>query len=263
MATNNNWGFGPARLVKPSTTEETETVVFLSDLHYPFQDDAVIASSLKLIRNIKPHRVVLNGDINDFFQLSRFNTALERLDDLQDEIDQANKLRQSIRKALPNATIDETTGNHDDRIISYVAKNARSLTSLRALEPKNLFMYDALNINHHPGCGFLLRKNFLVKHGTIVRGEAGATAKAELLQAGVSGLSGHTHRLSKYLKVGYDTKEWTEQGCMCRLDPDYVVGKPNWVQGIVVGQFSTKTSNFMVQLVEFKDGKLWYGNKQY
>lgn len=258
------WGTGAAKRVRPATTAETEYVVFGSDFHFPYQDDAAIASFINLVQRLQPDRVVLNGDIADFFSLSRFNTAQARIDDLQEEIDQANEFRANVREAAPNAVIDETEGNHDNRVTTYVEKNARSLASLRALSPANLFRYEELEINWHPGCGFLLRDSFLVKHGTIVRGEAGATAKAELLLAGISGISGHTHRLSRYRKNGYVQREWLEQGCLCRLDPDYVAGGlPNWTQGCAVGEFSTRSQSFVLHEVPFVNGKLRFGKESY
>lgn len=248
------WGFGPAPLVK---ARANEIVVFLSDIHFPYQDAAAVASSLSLIRSVRPDRVVLNGDICDFFQLSRFNKALERLDSLQDEIDMGVRFRRDVRNAAPDSWIDETEGNHDNRVTSYVKQNARALASLRALEPANLFGYQELGIHWHSGAGFRLRPDFLVKHGTIVRGEGGAAAKAELLAAGISGVSGHTHRLATYRRAGYAQRQWTEQGCLCRTDPDYVVGKPNWQQGIAVGEFTR--DHFHIHEVPFVGGKLRLG----
>ncbi len=238
-------------------------MVFLSDVHFPYQDVGLVASAINLITALQPHRVVLNGDICDLFQISRFNTGLERLDSLQDEIDEANNFRALVRFAAPNAIIDETEGNHDSRMVSFVKQNARALSSLRALEPASLFKYRELDINWHPGAGFLLRPEFLVKHGGLLRSEAGASAKAEFTAAGISGISGHTHRLSVYRKAGYVQREWAEQGGLMRLDPDYVVGIPNWHQGIVVGEFSTKSPTFMLHEVPAKDGKLRLGLQSY
>ncbi len=253
------WGFGPAKLVKQQ--KANETVVFGSDFHFPYQDEGCISSFLNLIKGLQPDRVVLNGDIADFFQLSRFNISGDRLEFLQREIDEANYFRIRVRQAAPNATIDETEGNHDNRVTTYINKNAQALKSLRALKPSELFKYKDLDINWHPGCGFLLRPFFLVKHGTIVRGEAGATAKAELAAAGISGISGHTHRMSTYRRVGYVPRQWTEQGALCRLDPDYVVGRPNWTQGCAVGEFTRL--GFSVTEVPYIDGGLRYGTASF
>lgn len=76
------WGHGPARLVRPSTKRATELVVFLSDIHVPYHDPLVVKAALSLIRDVSPHRVVINGDVADFFQLSRFNTDGNRIDHL-------------------------------------------------------------------------------------------------------------------------------------------------------------------------------------
>lgn len=238
-------------------------MVFLSDPHFPHADEKVVAAALRLVKSVKPHRVVLNGDTNDFFQLSRFNTSLERLDSLQDEIDAGNDYRARVRKAAPNAVIDHNDGNHDSRIKTYVAQNARALKSLRALDPDSLFEFEENEIESHPGAGFRLRKEFIVKHGTIVRGESGATAKAEFMLAGVSGASGHTHRLATYRKAGYVNRTWTELGCMCLLTPDYAVGSPNWVQGCAVGEFSTRTAAYAVHEVPFVEATLRLGLKRF
>lgn len=258
------WGLGAAQLVSPATTEATELVVFLSDIHIPYEDKRMLAASLDLIMDLQPHRVVLNGDIADFFQLSRFNKGLDRLDTLQEELDDTNDVRNAYRAAAPNAVIDETEGNHDSRLRTFVQMNARALTSLRDLQPEKLNAWAVNEINPHGDNGFLLRENFLVKHGNMVRGEAGASAKAELTAAGISGTSGHTHRLAQYAKAGYVRREWWEGGCLCRLDPDYVAGGvPNWQNGMLVGQFSTKSSAFVIEPVFRYEDSLVFGRKRY
>ena len=254
---------GAATLVPIPGGNRDELVVFGSDFHFPYHDVNAIESFLWMIHKLQPDRVVLNGDIADFFQLSRFNLSGDRVNELQEEIDMANEFRRLVRAKAPNAVIDETEGNHDNRVTTYVRKNAQALKSLRALQPEALFRYRELEINWHPGAGFLLRKHFLVKHGSFVRGEAGASAKAEFMAAGISGISGHTHRLAPYKKSGYTPRVWWEQGCLCRLDPDYIIGKPNWEQGVMVGEFSTKTDSFVLHPVPFLDGKLRFGRESY
>lgn len=48
-----------------------------------------------------------------------------------------------------------------------------------------------------------------------------------------------------------------------RLDPDYVVGVPNWQQGCVIGEFSTKSSAFTTYEVPAVDGSLRFGGTSY
>jgi transcriptional regulator with XRE-family HTH domain len=255
------WGLGPAQLVEPAVRKGDELVVFLSDPHYPYQDKAMLAASLRLLRALQPHRVVLNGDWDDMFALSRFNRGLERLDQLQEELDEGNAGRDDVRAAAPNALLEETRGNHM-RLSTYIQQHARPLTSLRALHPENIFHWKKNEIRPHDDNGFLLREEFLVKHGNVAR--ASGTAKAEYEMAGISGTSGHIHRFDTYEKNGYRKRGWWSSGCLCRTDPDYVPGgMPNWKQGLMVGTFSSKTNAFeMERAIRYGNGLL-FGGKVY
>lgn len=257
------WGSGKAPVVKPSTKEHWETVVFASDFHVPYHDTVLVDAWLDMLADIKPHRVVLNGDINDFFNLSRFNAASERLELLQSEINQGKMIRQQVRVICPDAVIDETIGNHEERLMTYPGFNAPALRSLDSLKPANLLGLNDLEITHWPANGFRLREDFVVEHGVVVRSQSGASAKARLETTLISGIMGHTHRLDSFRKSGYRHLSWYEQGCMCMLNPDYVKGGANWTQGFAVGMFSTKTSNFNVQLIPAVGRGFVYDGKHY
>jgi hypothetical protein len=257
------WGEGRAPVVTPSTREQWEVVMGINDLHVPYHDPVLIDAVLEIARDVNPHRFVINGDTNDFFALSRFNKAQERLDLLQSELDMGKQIRKSIRNTLPNAVIDETIGNHEERLITYPGFNAPALRSLNALKPSVLLGLDELNIKHWPTNGFRLREDFLIEHGVTVRSQSGATAKARLDDTLISGVMGHTHRMDSYRKTGYRDLSWYETGCLCMLNPDYVKGGANWKQGFWIGTFSTKTNNFNVQLIPSVGRGFIFDNKHY
>jgi len=257
------WGEGVAPLLEQTTNDLFETVVSVSDIHFPYHNKQLLESTLILIQDIQPDVLVINGDVNDFFQLSRFNQGLERLDDLQDEIDMGFEFRKAAREIIPNATIRENLGNHDERILSYIENNARSLSSLRALKPEALLGLDELEITLFGRSGHRIRPEFVFEHGHIVRGEAGASAKARLSSTLISGLMGHTHRMAEYPKFGYRNLTWYEQGCLCSRNADYKIGETNWQPGIAVCHFSTKTENYHVELVRAVHNGYIYGGKFY
>ncbi len=258
------WGEGRPKLVRPATRDAWERVIFLSDLHFPYQDQAVCDAALELIRDYEPHRVVLNGDLNDFWALSRFNKSHEREDYLQDEIDERNEYVARLRDLAPSAVIDETEGNHCSRIRTWLMANAKPLHSLRAVQPANLFHHREHAINWHPGCGFMLRPYFLVKHGTRISSIPGGTARAEAMANLSSGISGHAHRAERFHKTGAAGRlEWTVTGTMSRCDPEYVTGMPDWEQGCAVGEFSTRTEAFLVTQVPWMDDALRFGAARY
>ena len=257
------WGEGIAPLVEPSTSEQFEVVVSLSDIHFPYHNESLLASTLLLIGDIQPHAVVLNGDINDFFQLSRFNQGLERLDELQEEIDMGVDFRRTLREIAPNAVMRENLGNHDERLLSYIENNARSLASLRALKPEALLQLEEFEITLYGRNGFRIRPEFVFEHGHVVRADAGASAKARLNNTLISGMMGHTHRMAEYPKYGYRNLTWYEQGCLCSRNAEYKIGETNWQPGFAVCHFSTRTSNFHVELVRAVNNGYIYGGKHY
>lgn len=258
-----HWGDGIAPLLQPTTNELFETVVSISDIHFPYHSKQLLESTLLLMHDINPHVVVINGDVNDFFQLSRFNQGLERLDDLQEEIDMGVEFRKTVRDMLPDAVIRENLGNHDERILSYIENNARSLSSLRALKPESLLGLDELDITLFGRAGHRIRPEFVFEHGHVVRGEAGASAKARLTNTLISGMMGHTHRMAEYPKFGYRNLTWYEQGCLCDRNAEYKIGETNWQPGIAVCHFSTKTENYHVELVRAVSQGYIYGGKHY
>jgi hypothetical protein len=255
------------KLVDAATTEDVEVVVFLSDLHVPYEDKKAVRAVIDLIEDLQPHRIVLNGDIQDFYRVSRFDKDWERTDTLQDEIDTGNFYRMKFRDAAPNAVIDETEGNHEARLGIYLDRNADALGSLRSLRLPALLQHKTYQITGHGDEGFLLRPDFWIKHGEIARQDAGMSAKAQMLKAFTNGLTGHTHRLGEFtVRVGMGkVYRWFENGCLCNIDDaDYIRGgAPNWMQGFSVGQFSTNSDKFKVELVEVEDGGFSYHGKTY
>ena len=258
------------QLVKPSTTEETERIIFLSDIHAPFHDEDAIKAVLRFIPEFDPHRIVLNGDIQDFYSLSRFDRDYERNESLDEEIGVGNRIRSQIRHAAPNADIIETEGNHEARLEAYLRRNVDTLAPIlslpkvkEAMSMASLFNYDLYNITGYGSEGFFLREDFRVKHGEFARQDAGMSGKAQMLRGFSSGVSGHSHRLARFpfRADGGRLYEWFEGGCLCSLDAEYLRGGvPNWEQGFTVGQFSTKGSAHFMEVVPIRDGKIsWQG----
>lgn len=260
------WNGRRAKLVERATAIGTDEVVaIVSDLHAPYHDPVAIGAMLAVIADLQPDRVIVNGDVADFFAISRHNKSAARMDSLQGEIDTANELRAAFRAAAPNAVIDETEGNHDSRLRTYVETQARALGSLRAIDPENLNAWAENDITPHGAEGFLLRPAFLAYHGTRARQVTGTTARAELGAAGINGTSGHTHRLGPgFDRSGYGPRrEWWESGCGCQLNPDYITGAPDWRHGMLVGTFSGKSDAYSIEMVAEVDGAFIFGGKAY
>ena len=256
------WGEGKAPVIK-LPKKDWVTVMGVNDIHVPYHDEVLVTASIAIAKVIDPDIFILNGDINDFFAISRFNKANERLDILQYEIDMGIDVRRAYRAALPNAQFEETIGNHEERLITYPAFNAPALKSLSALKPSKLMGLDELEIRHWPMNGFRLKDDFLVEHGSVIRSQSGYTAKARLDATLISGVMGHTHRADSHSRTGFRELQWYETGCLCKLNPDYVRNEANWKQAFWVGTISTKTDNFNIQLIKATGRGFIFDGKHY
>ena len=213
--------------------------VVINDLHVPFHDKTVTSQVITFIRDCSPDVVILNGDILDAYSLSRFVKSSNRRLSLADEVAQSRIILNEIRDAVPNAEIHFTEGNHETRLRRYLDSNAPALASLPCLEWKSLLGLDELDIKWHGTEGFKLNRSFLVLHGDRVSKHSGATARMEFERHLVSGISGHTHRAGRYDVVGHSRNfHWTENGCLCMMNPEYISGKPNWQQAISIVEFN-------------------------
>lgn len=207
-------------------------IVTISDLHVPFHNMKFINLFIEFVRDFQPDKIVLNGDIVDFYDLSNFDKNPKRVGVLQKELDIVNGILMLIRLACPNAEIIYVEGNHEDRLRKFLWKNP-SMSSLRDLKLERLLrFYDVGNIK--------LVEDFNVRgmrftHGSLVRKNSSYSAKAEYDRYLQSGASGHTHRLGVYNRtIEGKTDEWIETGCGCLLNPEYIKGCPDWQNGFLI-----------------------------
>ena len=212
-----------------------QQVFVLSDMHIPFQDEETLANVFDCLVDSQPENIVLLGDILDCYSISRFSKRPDRMRNLQYEIDTFYKMMRELQKHLPNTDIHYVLGNHENRLEKLVLDNP-GLFGLSALTPSKLFRLDDLGIYYHKTKVKL--NNFIYYHGDVVRKDASYTAKAEYMDHKMQdGVSGHTHRLGSYYSTyEQNTSAWFENGCLCKIEPDYIndPDKANWQHGFTV-----------------------------
>lgn len=213
--------------------------VVLSDVHFPFEDRHAVGLALNICKSWQPHRVILNGDLCDFYAVSYFDKDPKRLMEnggLQGEIDAFRSFCARLRAALPqDAIVDFLPGNHEQRLERWLCRNS-GVYGLLALELPTLLHLADYNINYFEDEMQLAEGNLVVKHGTVVRRIAGYSAHAELEleKYQVSTITGHTHRLATvFVQTRGGVRGAWENGCLCDLRPDYVQN-PNWHHGLTL-----------------------------
>lgn len=195
-----------------------------SDMHFPDHDPLAIEKFLEECQ--KSDLAIINGDLVDFYGLSRFNPDPRRKETLQDELDMAQEFLASI-----DCPYVFNKGNHEIRVDKYLRSSATALECLRALKLHTLLGIPEEDMFGNDG---VLVDEIRVKHGTIVKNTAGLSGMAEAEKHWRSVVMGHTHRRGK-MPVTKDGRIFygVEAGCLCKLDPEYVTN-PNWQQGFVV-----------------------------
>jgi predicted MPP superfamily phosphohydrolase len=236
-------------------------VIVGSDFHSWFVDPFALRVFLDTISMVQPDVVVLNGDVFDFPQISRHRKLPGHFSlNLQDEIDYGREhILKAVRKAAPKAEILFVIGNHEYRLVNYLADTAPEFASLRTLKFGDLFGLDELEIGLVVRQNFLapydkqkkreLQENWVVIGNTLVATHGISCAKfaadEQLKRYQKSGTSGHTHRpqLITANSLGTGPLSWTSTPMMAgfAVGRDYVSEPSAWQMGFA--EFSIDTRN--------------------
>ena len=189
-------------------------IMVVSDIHFPYEDKSAVAAFIRGVGFRKPDVIVLNGDLLDFYKLSKFSKDPAGKNP-EEEIEMCKTFLKRLRKEA---------GKDNAPMVAGLMENVFSLLKL---EESNTI-----------GCASLLVNDcFLFKHGSRLGNKSGLSAIKELEAHYLSGASGHTHRLSRYsVRKAGRRFIWLETGCLCDLDPEYMID-PDWEQGIGIVTF--------------------------
>ena len=253
-------------LNKPLTlnvSNEQQTIAVVGDTHNPYQDDHAVDITCRFLEEKQPEVLVLNGDINDFYQASVFSKDAKRIGSMQEDVDSTKKLLERFRSILPNTEIIFVDGTHCHRWEKYLQDKAPGASTLDCLTIPALFDLEKYNIGHvEYERGLLVNGVFLILHGDIVSKHSSETAKNQYIKNGGNGMCNHTHRGGSFFKRDrFGVWGWWENYCLCRLDPDWIQN-PNWVQGFSMVHF-TSGKRFFVEQIPIIDGEFMYAGQVY
>lgn len=237
-------------------------VAVLNDTHIPFHDPEVLQLVERFLAENPPDILIYNGDMIDFYQLSKYDKDPARISLMQKEVDTVCELLDRHAKILPDVERYFIVGTHERRMQSFLWSKAQALSSLRCLTIDELFGLNERGITKVDfEQGVIINDVFLVLHGDIASIHSSYTAKRLYEKHGGCGMAGHTHREGSYYKRDrFGTWGWWENGCLCSLNPDWIQN-PNWVQGLSLVHFTGQ--RFHVEQIPIIDGKFVYGGKKY
>lgn len=236
---------------------ETGRWVGAGCVHVPHHDPKAVALLLAFLRWYRPTKVDLMGDIADFYAVSSHEKSPWGELEFQREIGETRAFLGAVRKACPKAAIRFMGGNHEDRLRRYLWGQSPALAGMEGLTVESLFGLKELGVKWSPYQRPQRQGSLAVEHGDVVSRNSGATALAMATRRGTSGASAHSHRQSLVCRTDGDrTVDWVEVGTLARMDPEYVIGTPNWQQGFACGSMHGR--HVEVELVRIRGGVLRY-----
>ena len=257
----------------PRPTGAAFSSLHYSDVHFPFHDPRVVNILYQIADYVRPGFVADHGDTLDCTEISKYpKDPLDRVG-LKSEIQQAAKHFGTVHAITPDADHVWLEGNHEQRmkrLIWSLAENraAGEILTLPgvqdALSWPSLLGIGGLGWESVPYPGHKLLFNKLILcHGEKVRGDSGASEKAEYRHYGKGGVSGHTHRIGYFGKRDYDGEQgWWGLGCCCLIRADYT-SFPNWQQGFCLITWSDDRTRFSVERVRVFDGVAHFRGKRF
>lgn len=263
-------------------------VVVGSDFHSWFVDPFALRVFIDTISLVQPDVVVLNGDVFDFPQISRHRKLPGHFNlNLADEIEFGREhILKAVRMAAPQADVLLVIGNHEYRLVNYLADTAPELAALPSLRFGELFGLDDLKI------GLVVRQNFLAPYDKQKKRElqenwhvigdtlvvthgiscAKFAADEQLKRYQKSGTSGHTHRpqIITANSLGTGALSWTSTPMMAgfAVGRDYVSEPSGWQMGFATFSIDTVNKIAVPNLVLVHEqyasfaGRMWEPNAQ-
>jgi predicted phosphodiesterase len=229
----------------PETFLARKTLIF-SDVHIPFHDSVALNAMIKFALDYAPNLVIMNGDIADFYELSRFIRD-PRKRNFADEIKTLKAFLEFIRERFKKAEIVFKTGNHEERWQKYLYTRAPAVIGTDIWEYSKLMDTDKLSIKIVQDKRIIMLGELPVIHGhEFIRSPNSPVnpARGIFLKGTHTAICGHWHQVSSHSTrtlLDKPVKTWSV-GCLCGLHPEWARIN-NWSHGFATVDSSNGSFN--------------------
>jgi predicted phosphodiesterase len=262
----NNQFYNQAPTLPKSEKENKPTYIFptqcnriliISDIHCPYHDNEAIEAALNYGVERKANTVLINGDLIDFYGISRFEKD-PRKRGVKYEIDCAKQILKYIRHKFPLATIIFYMGNHDHRWTKYMLNKAPELLDIEEFSLYHILGLAELQIHLLDNNRGTKAGKLNIRHGHEFFGSGGVfPARSYFLKAKDNILVSHAHKTSEYTTPDINKKinGGFSIGCLSDLSPDYA---PNseYNLGFAFVKIIDNNGSFIVENKRIIDGKV-------
>lgn len=211
-----------------------------SDIHYPEHNYQAVDCAMQVMKDYKPHRIILIGDAMNMSPVSHWMQDKKRPMENKRLLGEYKGFNLLLNKAvkLAGKQLKEVVyilGNHEDWVQQYIDKHpeVEGLLEVEANvkvdNPKVKLKFVPFNEFYHVG-------KLALTHG-LYTNKYHASKHVEAV--GKSVMYGHTHDVSVHTKIGLSSEKDKHQamsiGSLCDLSPDYMRNRPhNWIHAFAL-----------------------------
>ena len=200
-------------------------ILLINDIHVPYHNIPALTAALKYGMENEVNTIIINGDLIDFYAISRFQKD-PRKRDLANEIIMTREFLVTLRKLFPTQAIYYKLGNHDIRWDIYLMNNAPDLLGLEEFTMESILKLEALNITMIPDKQLIHAGKLTILHGHEFQASVFSpvnVARGLYLRAKDNAICGHHHQTSEHTEPNINGKVTTcwSVACLCELHPDY------------------------------------------
>jgi len=201
-------------------------VLVLSDVHIPYHDIHALTTAVNYGKEKNANAVLLNGDIMDMYQLSRFEKD-PRKRRFSQELEDTRQFLRWLKQELPNAKIYFKIGNHCERYESFLRIKAPELLDISEFRLDVLLRFGELGIEMITDKRVIKLGKLNVLHGH----EFGKSvfspvnpARGYYMRSKTNIIAGHNHQTSSHTEKDLNDNVVTawSTGCLCELHPAYM-----------------------------------------
>ena len=246
--------------------------VLVPDLHVPYHDVQAFRAVRSFVRDVRPSRLIVMGDLLDLAVVSRYDKDPRSVDGLQDQIDAGGAILDDLRSdAGKNCRMDFVEGNHEVRITKFLIRNAPALMALtrggeEVLSVPFLLDLKRRGIRWVPSHESLDLYGYLVEHGDCASSYSGYTARRMVDKRRQSVVHGHTHRLGSYWHTGHRAVvHGVELGSLIDRSSEAAsyAKDPNWQTGFGVGEYVEEADFFQLTPVWIRENRFVFNGRLY
>lgn len=249
-----------------------QTILIGSDVHDLNADPFWIRLFLDTAKRVQPEKIILNGDIFDNSEFSKYNNDPREFL-VKERIKWVRNFFYDIRYYCPNSELNLVEGNHETRLVRMLQMQSPQLMALlsdvHGMTVKDLFKLTEFNINYYARADLRAFNktdinNELSKNYIIVNDQLLCHHFPEGKSFGYPGCSGHHHKHHVWplYSPQFGSYEWHQTGCGHRRLVSYTDAQ-KWSVGFLLAHLDTHKKRTQFEYIDCSNETCFIGGKFY